>query len=183
MLTLFLLVLCPWTLWIISDGKKEELSRADVGVVLGGLVLKNKQPSPGLCARLDRTIDLYRAGYYPKILVTGGVKTQKIDETRLMRAYLLARGIPDTAILIDSKGENTYLSARNTAALARAQGWHRVLVITQYFHLPRTRLAFKRMGVETLYSACPQYSDLRDPSGILRELVGYPVYALRSYPP
>ena len=54
------------------------------------------------------------------------------------------------------------------------------MVVSQYFHVPRMRLALERAGVTPVYSAHAQYFELRDVYSIAREVVGYGVYLLRA---
>jgi uncharacterized SAM-binding protein YcdF (DUF218 family) len=77
-------------------------------------------------------------------------------------------------------GATTWETARNTAAIMRARNWRTVMVISQYFHIPRTRLALARFGVEDARSAHPAYLESRDLYSIAREVIGYPAYWFRD---
>ena len=121
--------------------------RADVGVVPGSKVYPSGRPSPSLKSRLDEALVVYRRGEVKNLFVSGGVGKEGHDESQVMQAYLVARGVPAGAIVTDSHGDNTFLTARHAAAVMRADGWTSAFVITQYFHVPRTRLALKACGV------------------------------------
>lgn len=54
--------------------------------------------------------------------------------------------------------------------------WKSVLVITQYFHIPRSRLALSRAGIDPVYSAHARYFELRDIYSIVREVIGCLAY-------
>jgi vancomycin permeability regulator SanA len=154
---------------------------ADLSVVLGNQVLPDGQPTARLAARLDEGARCYHAGLAPLILVTGGHERNGWDEADVMRAYLLARNVPAAAILEDHAGNTTWASAINTAALMRARHLTSVLIVTQYFHVPRCMLAFRLAGIGTMRAAYPRYADSRDPYSVVREMVALPAYALRLY--
>jgi len=169
-------------LCLVASGRQPELGHADLGVVLGATVHPNGQPSTALRARLDEALLLYRQGYFPLVMVSGGLGREGHQEAEVMKAYLTARGVPEAAIVVDNDGNDTYLTARHTAQLLHARKLRSVLVISQYFHLPRCRLALARFGVPTIYSGPANRIEGRDLYSIAREVFGYPVYLLRPYP-
>ncbi len=134
------------SLAIAVCGLRDDLAPADVGLVLGSKVERDGQPSRGLRARLDRAVDCYRAGCFPQIVVSGGVGKEGYDEAAAMDAYLIAAGVPADRIFSDSQGNTTYASAKNLHHLAQEHRWQTVMVITQYFHVPRARLALRHFG-------------------------------------
>ena len=166
---------------LVWDGLRDEVGRADVGLVLGNTVHPDGTPSRRLAARLERTLELYREGYFPLIIVSGGLGQEGHDEALVMRDYLVQRGVPTEIILVDSEGLNTFASARKTQELMRERGLKGVLVITQYFHVPRSRLALQKFGIPAVYSAHARYFEGRDLYSIPREIVGLVSYATRSY--
>jgi uncharacterized SAM-binding protein YcdF (DUF218 family) len=85
--------------------------------------------------------------------VSGAVGKEGRDEALLMREYLLQRGVPAEQILSDSEGYTTFATAGNARALMRQRGLQRALVISQYFHVPRARLALQRFEVAEVYWA------------------------------
>ena len=53
-------------------------------------------PSPVFARRLDRALELYRAGCAPRILVTGGKQPgDRFTEGGTGVRYLAARGVPE----------------------------------------------------------------------------------------
>jgi vancomycin permeability regulator SanA len=163
---------------IAYDGLHDRVGKADVGVVLGNKVERNGEPSLDLATRLDEAGELYRRGYFPTVIVSGGVGPGGYDEPAAMRAYLLRQGVPDAAIVLDRGGFNTRATAVDAARWMRARGVSRALVISQFYHLSRTRLAFARCGVRTIYTAHGRRFSHRDVYGLGRDTVGYAVYWL-----
>jgi vancomycin permeability regulator SanA len=169
------------TATLIFAGLREQLGKADVALVLGSKVELDGTPSPRLRARLDRTLELYRDAYFPAVIVSGGTGREGFDEAVVMRDYLVAHGIPAERIILDSDGITTFASAQNTIRIARQHQFGSVFVVSQYFHIPRSRLALQRFGITTVYSAHPSFFELRDIYSAPRELIGYLRYLVRRY--
>jgi vancomycin permeability regulator SanA len=168
---------------LVLDGLHDRLDKADIGLVLGSKVELAGTPSARLSARLDRTIELFRAGYFPLVIASGGVGKEGFDEAVVMRDYLVVHGIPTDRVLVDSSGVTTYASALATERIVRERKLKSVFVVSQYFHLPRARLALRRFGLEPVYSASPRYFEWRDLYSAPREVVGYVSYAVRTFQP
>ena len=176
---LSLFVIVPAVL-IVADGLTDEIHQADVAVVLGNTVEKNGLPSARLQARLDKTVELYQNGLFTNIIVSGGFGSEGFDEALVMRQYLISRGIPENCIRVDSIGNTTALTAKNASQIMKQNNWQSALIISQYFHISRTRLAFAHYGVNPIYSAHANYFELRDLYSIFREVIGYFSYSLRG---
>jgi uncharacterized SAM-binding protein YcdF (DUF218 family) len=164
------------TLLVAFNGLNDDIGHSDAGVVLGNEVHGDGTPSDRLAARLDTAADLYRRGLLKHIVVSGGRGRNGVDEATAMKAYLVRQGIPSETILTDSLGLTTADTAKNTVALARQKGWSTVTVISQYFHIPRCRLAFSRAGMKQVHSAHAPYFELRDLYSTPREVIGYAAY-------
>jgi vancomycin permeability regulator SanA len=169
------------TIAIIWDGITDELQKADVALVMGAKVKTDGSPSHRLTARLDTAVDLFKRGYFEYLIVSGGLGWEGYNEAQVMAAYLVDHGVPEERIFIDIDGTDTYMTARNASRLMQTNGMHSALVITQYFHVPRTKLALKRFGVSTVYSVNAAYWGLRDLLYIPREVAAYYYYLLRAY--
>jgi uncharacterized SAM-binding protein YcdF (DUF218 family) len=166
---------------IAISGMMDSIHHADVAVILGNTVNPDGQPSPRLQARLDKAIELYRARVFQETIVSGGVGKEGFDEALVMKRYLIAHGVPTERIHVDSQGDNTYLTAQHTARLMTEHRWHSAIAISQYFHLPRTKLALQKFGISTVYTAHADFFELRDIYSTVREVFSYCSYQLRSY--
>ncbi len=141
----------------------------------------NGRPSARLQARLDRTVELYRAGSFPWIIASGGVGREGFDEAVVMRDYLVAQGLPPDHIILDSHGDTTFASAQNTRAIMKERRFTGVVVISQYFHLPRSRLTLQRCGLSPIYTAHARHFEWRDIYSSLRETAGWLEYSFRRF--
>jgi uncharacterized SAM-binding protein YcdF (DUF218 family) len=166
-------------LGLAAAGLRDDPRPSDVLVVFGNKVEPSGEPSPSLASRLDKAAVLYRQGMAPWVIVSGGLGKEGWDEAQVMANYLAVHGVPRRAILVDSDGNNTALTARHTAELAQQYGFHSFLLVSHFYHLPRARLAFTRLGLKPVSAAHADRFVARDfYYGLLREVIAYPAYLL-----
>lgn len=167
------------TVFVVIDGLNDELKPVDAAVVLGNKVEVNGQPSNRLKARLDKSIELYNEGYYTFIIVSGGIGKEGFDEAKVMKAYLMDKGIAENNIIEDNNGYNSYMTAQNTRIIMDELGLDSVMIISQYFHISRTKLAFRKVRIDETSSAHANIFELRDLYSLIREFPAYYKYLLK----
>ncbi len=168
---------------ICVDGCSDDGARADLAVVLGNHVGPDGAPSLRLQLRLDAALALHRGGLVPQIVVSGGQDPGSPPEAEVMKAYLVARGVPAAAVIEDRGGINTFETARFVARYMQVHGLRSVVAVSQYYHLTRCKLALRRFGVVEVHGAAAAlHLEPREPWSWLREVVGFYAYALRRYP-
>jgi uncharacterized SAM-binding protein YcdF (DUF218 family) len=166
---------------LAADGLVDERARCDVAVVLGAKVRVDGRPSVQLADRLARGLDAFERGDAQYVLVSGGRGVEGHEEADVMAAWLVSRGVPAERVIVDRDGWTTWHTARNTRRILDQRGLTSALVVTSYYHVPRTRLAFERAGVTKVATAHAAYRPaLRDVYSLPREVVGYAWYAIRS---
>ncbi|MBX7058981.1 MAG: YdcF family protein [Leptospirales bacterium] len=184
--------------------RSADAPQADAIVVLGGMSdpLSARLEGPEFLDSVDRILAaelLWRAGKAPLLVISGGLglMLQRGEpEARALQRWLLARGIPQSAIVIGDRSRNTAENAIETAALARSRGWTRVLLVTSAFHLPRATLCFRKQGLAVIPFPTDYYRSVVDPGpeGIMpapgamslstvaiKEYLGIVAYWLRGY--
>ena len=166
---------------IVADGLHDRPGRSDLAVVLGNKVETNGQPSPRLAARLDSALELWRRGLCGRILVSGGVGVEGFDEAAVMKSYLVAHGVPHAVVVTDSTGYDTYRTAFATAKYMTQNGLRTATIVTQFFHVTRTRVALQRFGVACPNNVHARFFEWRALWQVLREVGGLWFYLLRSY--
>jgi vancomycin permeability regulator SanA len=172
---LFLLGSCV----IALEGIHDDIAHADVALVLGSKVEADGSPSSRLRARLDKAVELYRAGWFPEIIASGGIGQEGYEEAEVMKAYLVSHGIPEERVIEDNSGVSTFASARKTRQILRERKLRSVMVISQYFHIPRAKLALSRFGIVTVHTAHANIFELRDVYSLLREVPACAQYWVR----
>ena len=112
---------------------ESDVPAAPVALVLGAKVFPDGTPSPFLTARLDLAKRLYDAGRVQVIIVSGDNNAPEYDEPAAMRDYLINAGVPESKLIIDAKGLDTYESCVRARHVFNVS---RLIIVTQSYHLP-----------------------------------------------
>lgn len=162
------------------SGWQRNVFPADMLIVPGNRIEANGEPHPRLAARLQAALKLYQANTAPLIFVSGGRGLEGFDEAVVMARYLRERGVPDSALIIDLEGVTTRATARNAAVYMRAHSLTSAIMVTQFFHIPRSLLAMRQEGICKVGGQYADYYEGRDFYSLAREVVGYPAYAAKQ---
>ncbi len=180
-LFLFIVWFCIHSTIIIFDGLNDEISASDTAVIFGNKIETDGRPSKRLKSRLNKGIELYNKKLIKKIIVSGGLGKEGFEEVDVMKDYLIENHIPENDILADKEGYNTYLTAKNTSKIMKDNDFEAVILVTQYYHISRAELAFKKFGMNQIYSAhANMFPEIKDLYSIPREFVAYYYYLLRK---
>ncbi len=177
--------ICLWTgialffwctalaLRIDAVGHGAPQGRADVAIVLGAAAYDSR-PSPVFAARIDHGIALYRAGRVRRLLFTGGYGTgARFAESQVARRYATARGVPASAILIETRSRTTRQNLDEAAILMRGQGLHSAFIVSDPAHLMRAGWMADAAGIDAQAAATPttRYRGWQARTGfVLREI-------------
>lgn len=165
---------------MLSFGWTDYRRPADVIVVWGAKVHGSGQLSSILEERVRTGCELYHQQLAPRILFSGGPGVGAIHEAEGMRRRAIELNVPESAIILDTDGLDTDATAMNTLTLARQRGWTRILAVSQFYHLPRIKLAFHRRGSEVYTVPAMRLYEIRYmPYFMLREIAAWWVYYLR----
>ena len=141
------------------------LPQGDCIVMLGGAV------SPPLPPRVDvefssavdrvfKTLELYQAGKARLVIISAGNQPwmdQQWTEAELVRNFLVERGVPENAVLIEGSSRNTRENAMYSRNIMNSVGCETALLVTSAAHMPRSVAAFRNVGV----SVVPVSTDIR----------------------
>jgi uncharacterized SAM-binding protein YcdF (DUF218 family) len=166
-------------LLVVAVGIQDRPGHADLIVVPGNLVHGDGSMSLRLESRCTRALQAWRDGLAPRLFVSGGVTPDGRDEAATMRRWFLARGVPDSALVVDRLGSNSWHTARNARRWLDAHGAHGVVIVTQGFHVPRMRLACARSGIAPIFWLHSHFFEREDFYSIAREIPGLAFYAVR----
>ncbi len=136
-----------------EDGAPPE---SEAAVILGAQVLPGGRPSGTLRARVWHAARLYADGKVGLVIPTGGVGEHLPSEAEVAAGMLRGAGVPEEAILLEGRAQNTRESARRVAAITRRREIRSVVVVTDPLHCVRTVGAFRAEGVPVW--ASPVYS-------------------------
>ncbi len=119
----------------------QPLLRADAVVLLTG---------DGL-TRVDTALALLRQQAAPTLLISGCVQAPPyaIDAAHLRRE-MIERGCPPSRLMDpETDSTNTRASLLNVCAIAKANQWRRILLVTSAYHVPRAMLSAVKACAET----------------------------------
>ncbi len=146
---------------VLVTSQHDQRRPVDAIIVLGAAQY-NGRPSPVLRARLDHAIGLYREGYAPLIVVTGGVgRGDSLSEAIVGRRYLVRREVPDESAIAQPVGRSTRTSMTAVGGWLHGRGLRRVLLVSDPFHMFRLRLEARRIALEA-YTSPTESSPISD---------------------
>lgn len=70
-----------------------------------------------------------------------------------MRQFMLALGVPDSALLLEPQSRNTTQNAEYTANLLGERGIEDILLVTYVLHMPRSIALFEARGFQVTHAA------------------------------
>lgn len=148
-----------WTSWVYVQietyAHLDQAARADAIGVLGAAEYDGR-PSPVYRARLDHALALYHRGIAPLIITLGGPGGDQYTEGSVGREYLMSKSIPEADIIAETESSNTEESARRIAVIARANGLHRLVVVSDDTHMFRIHAICAAEGLDVLTSPRPR---------------------------
>lgn len=144
----WLLSLAGVLVWGVRDG-----ARKSGAIVVLGAAQYSGRPSPVLKARLDHALGLWDNGLAKWMILTGGKGSgDTTTEAAVGRAYLLRRGVPDSAMLLENTGRNTDQSMGGVARLLSEAGISDVILVSDPFHMMRLQILSWRYRLDAVPS-------------------------------
>jgi uncharacterized SAM-binding protein YcdF (DUF218 family) len=144
-------------------------------------------PKRDALRRIEATAALYAnctaRGAACTVIVSGGNPQRHIQsEADNYRPYLVARGVPPRALVLENRSLTTYENAKYTRAILGNGHYESVILVTSAYHLPRALLDFRRFGVTVIPFASnqralvptltPRWAHLVNTAVVLHEWVG-----------
>jgi uncharacterized SAM-binding protein YcdF (DUF218 family) len=144
-----LLVAGAFLVFAIYRQARTDTARPAEAIVVLGTAQFNGWPGPVFQARLDRALALWQEGYAPLIVVTGGkMPGDGFTEAEAALAYLTSAGVPPEAILAEYTASDTWESMQRVAAILRPLGIDEVIVVSDGFHIFRSRMMARDVGLQ-----------------------------------
>ncbi|MCA8939306.1 MAG: YdcF family protein, partial [Planctomycetes bacterium] len=153
----------------------------DVIMVPGAALRKGgRELSPVLQSRVDQAISLWRSGYAPKLLFSGGGEGSD-NEAEAMARYAIRQGVHPQAILLEKAATTTRSNAEHSAALMKREGLNSALVVSNWYHVARVRLSLLQAGIEASGVSADRPGDLdKEAEALGREWFGLWAYAVKA---
>ena len=139
--------------WLMSLGavmlreRRDDARAADAIVVLGAAQYDGR-PSPVLKARLDHAVSLWDRHLAPRLVLTGGMGDgDTTSEAAVGRRYAVKHGVPDSVILMETRGRTTAESVQRVAAMLDSLSRREVILVSDPFHMLRLSILARRFGL------------------------------------
>lgn len=154
-LALLAMIVLGFVVAIYAEARGDEARPVDAIIVLGAAQY-NGRPSDVFTARLQHGLDLYNEGYAPWIIVTGGRQEgDAFTEADTAETWLMNRGVPEDAILMENQGRDTWQNLKGARDAAEPHDIKTVLIVSDGFHLFRAERMANAVGFEAYTSPAP----------------------------
>lgn len=186
-LAVFLVIGACWARWVYAQIEfyaGEDLAAPSDAIAVLGAAEYDGKPSPVFHARLDHALELYQRGIAPLIITLGGPGGDQYTEGGVGQEYLMARGVPEEAIIAETESRNTEDSARRLAVIARANGIRRLVVVSDGTHMFRIHEICSAEGLDVLTSPRPRVpieGGANDLDRITHEILSYTAWRLHLH--
>jgi len=201
--------------WQYLPAQSAGAPKAEAIVVLGGGTYPAQYPRPttemsGAGDRVFYAAHLYRDGRAPLVMLSGGTIEWMGDTPSTpaseMADIITFLGVPQKALILEDKSQNTHEDAVLSAQMLKAKGIHTILLVTSAIHMPRAVAVFKKQGLNiipaptdfkvtqaawddllhgslesSVISFLPDASDLGSITNDLKEIIGLFVYRLMGW--
>jgi uncharacterized SAM-binding protein YcdF (DUF218 family)/glycosyltransferase involved in cell wall biosynthesis len=163
---------------------------SDAIVVFAGGVGESGRAGGGAQERLKRAVDLYKAGYAPRLILSSGY-VYSFREAEVMRALAIDQGIPSSAIVLEQQAANTYQNVRFVDEILSDRHWSRILLVSSPYHMRRAMLVWHRQAPDVVVVPTPAIdsqfyehgrgASLEQVRAILQEYVAIAAYWRRGW--
>jgi len=158
-----------------QQSTREEAQPADVILVLGAAEYRGR-PSQVFRARLDHALELYNRKLAPQIMTTGGAGGETVfTEGGVGRSYLIGRGVPPEAVIVEAEGESTVHSTTLAGEIMRRMGLNSAIVVSDGYHIYRVKKMLQSRGLKAYGSPRKEHNPepVRDRWNYVKQAVGY----------
>jgi hypothetical protein len=130
------------TAWIVWVGERDQARRPTPSSCSAR---RPMTPSRRRCSKNASATPGPVRGYARLLIFTGGYGTgARFSESQVARRYALKHGVPDDAILIETRSRNTVQNLVEAKRLMDQHGLHRVIVVSDPLHMARALRLSKR---------------------------------------
>ena len=109
-------------------------------------------------------------------MTTGGAGGDPVfTEGGVGRSYLIGRGVPSEAIVVETEGESTVHSTAMAAEIIDRMGLHSVIVVSDGYHIYRVKRMLQARGLKVYGSPRKERGGepLRERWNYVKQAIGY----------
>ncbi|MBQ9345754.1 MAG: YdcF family protein, partial [Oscillibacter sp.] len=140
---------------ILTQAHEDWTALPTDAVIVLGAGLAGTDPTPSLQLRLETAADYLAEHPHIPVVVSGGQgRDEDISEAEAMRTALLSLGVDERRILMEDKATSTKENLAYSRAVLESAGVSvseaEIAVVTNGFHILRTRLLARRQGMNII---------------------------------
>ena len=140
--------------WYVA--RQDDRRPSDVILVLGTAQYDGR-PSSIFTARLEHALVLHESGAAPVVMTVGGSRPgDRFTEGQAAADYLLAKGLSDDEVVAVGEGSDTLGSLRAAARVMATNDWSSAVLVTDPWHVLRSRTIARDEGIEAVGSPTRQ---------------------------
>jgi len=150
-ISLILLLIIAIPLYVVGSvwytARNTEPVKSDFILVMGAAQFDGR-PSDILKSRLEHTLEIYKAGYAPKIYTVGaGAPGDRTTEAAASKAWLIDRGVKKNNVIAVAKGRDTLGSTKAYVEAANKAKLKSVIIVTDPYHCFRSKKMAQDLGL------------------------------------
>jgi len=150
-ISFILLLLIAIPLYVVGSvwytARNTEPVKSDFILVMGAAQFDGR-PSDILKSRLEHALDIYKAGYAPKIYTVGaGAPGDRTTEAAASKAWLIDRGVKKNNVIAVAKGRDTLGSTKAYVEAADKAKLKSVIIVTDPYHCLRSKKMAQDLGL------------------------------------
>lgn len=135
------------SLGIVLGGSRDDVDGTPDYMIILGCQVMPWGPSITLQDRLNEALLWLEDHPDTTVVVSGGKGTDEVlSEAQAMANYLVDRGFPEEQILLEDRATNTKENLLYSMELLKLEPGEDVIVVSNGFHLARTRMLWSRLG-------------------------------------
>ena len=135
------------SLGVVLGGSRDDINGDPEIMIILGCQVMPWGPSVTLQDRLNEALIWLEDHPDTTVVVTGGKGTDEVlSEAQAMANYLVEHGFPEEQILLENRATNTKENLIYSKELLQLEAGEDVMVVSNGFHLARTRLLWSRLG-------------------------------------
>nr|WP_241426847.1 YdcF family protein [Dysosmobacter acutus] len=159
-LSVLIVLLTSIEVFVISKGREDFTALPSEAVIVLGAGVNGREPSLALKSRLDAALAYLEEHPDIPVVLTGGKGYgEEITEAQCMYEYLTGHGVEGERLITEEQALNTAENFAFSRALLSEHGVDvengLVAVVTNDFHVARSRLIAQRQGVRMLGVPAP----------------------------
>jgi uncharacterized SAM-binding protein YcdF (DUF218 family) len=144
---IFLISYLALALYIGNKAEEDTKMKADALLVLGARSYIDGKYNPCLEARVEHAVDLYKANYAHKLIVSGGNDHEdNANEAETMKKIAVEKGVKPNDILMEKTATSTYENFTHSQSILTNNKLKSVIVVTEPFHMARSILIAEKLN-------------------------------------